>query len=138
MLAQELGKMGKNTDIKYSDLEYISANDLLMLTVAMMLADGKIDPNEYDLISKISKLKHISENEINRCVEKLKSMNNPIEYVLENSTMSLDENVLKFLIDITVSDREIDEDEVKLLCRFGELLEISPNKIKSMIQKATE
>ena len=130
--------MGKNTDIKYSDLEYISANDLLMLTVAMMLADGKIDPNEYDLISKISKIKHIPENEINRCVENLKSMNNPIEYVLENSTMSLDENVLKFLIDITVSDREIDEDELKLLCRFGELLEISPNKIKSMIQKATE
>ena len=130
--------MGKNTDIKYSDLEYISANDLLMLTIAMMLADGKIDSNEYDLISKISKIKHISENDINRSVEKLKSMNNPIEYVLENSTMSLDENVLKFLIDIAVSDREIDENEVKLLCKFGELLEISSNKIKSMIQKATE
>lgn len=128
--------MGRTTDIKYSDVEYISSNDLLRLTIAIMLADGKIDPNEYDLISKISKLKSISEHDIKRYVEEMKSMKDPIEYVLENSTMNLDENVLKFLIEIAVSDGEIDEKEVKVLCKFGELLEISPNKIDSMIQKA--
>ena len=128
--------MGNNTDIKYTDVEYISSNDLLRLTIAIMLADGKIDPNEYDLISKISKLKSISEYDIKRYVEEMKSMKDPIEYVLENSTMNLDENVLKFLIEIAVSDGEIDEKEVKVLCKFGELLEISPKKIDSMIQKA--
>lgn len=128
--------MGNNTDIKYTDVEYISSNDLLRLTIAIMLADGKIDPNEYDLISKISKLKSISEYDIKRYVEEMKSMKNPIEYVLENSTMNLDENVLKFLIEIAVSDGEIDEKEVKVLCKFGELLEISSKKIDSMIQKA--
>ena len=130
--------MGINTDIKYSDLEYISGNDLLRLTIAMMLADGMIDPNEYDLIKKISVLKHIPEKDIDKYVEEMRYMDNPVEYVLDNFTMNLDDNVLEFLIEIAASDGRIDEREVNLLCRFGELLEVSPKKINSMIQKALD
>ena len=130
--------MGINTDIKYSDFEYISGNDLLRLTIAMMLADGWIDPNEYDLIKKISVLKHIPENDIDKYVEEMRYMDNPVEYVLDNFTMNLDDNVLEFLIEIAASDGRIDEREVNLLCKFGELLEISPKKINTMIQKALD
>ena len=128
--------MEKNTDIKYSDIEYISGVDLLRLAIAIMLADGKIDPNEYKLINKICRMKYISEDEIEKFIEEMKSMDNPIDFVLDNSTMNLDENVLRFLIEITVSDGDIDEKEVGLLCKFGKLLEISPDKINKMIQKA--
>ncbi len=130
--------MGINTDIKYSDLEYISGSDLLRLTIAMMLADRRIDPNEFDLIKKISVLKHVSEDEINRYVEEMRYMDNPVEYVLDNYTMNLDDNVLQFLVEIAASDGNIDEREVNLLCKFGELLEVSPKKINAMIQKALD
>ena len=107
---------------------------MLRLTIAIMLADEKIDPNEYNLIKQICKLKYIPEKEIDRYIEEMKSMENPVEFVLENSTISLDDNVLKVLIEIAVSDGEIDEKEVELLCKFGKLLEISSDKIKKMIQ----
>lgn len=123
----------KKKEINFSDIEYISGSDLLRLTIAIMLADGKIDPNEYNLIKQICKLKYIPEKEIDRYIEEMKSMENPVEFVLENSTISLDDNVLKILIEIAVSDGEIDEKEVELLCKFGKLLEISSDKIKKMI-----
>ncbi len=122
----------------FSEFEFISGTDLLKLTISVMLADGKIDPNEYDLIRKLSTLKHITEKEIQKNIDELKAMDNPIEYVLDNSTMNLDENILRYLIEIATSDGNLDEKEVKLLSKFGELLEVSSSKLNNMIKKAIE
>ncbi len=127
--------VNKKRDINFSDIEYISGSDLLRLTIAIMLADNKIDPNEYNIIKQICRLKYVPENEIDNYINDMKSMKNPVKFVLENSTISLDDNVLKILIEIAVSDGEIDEKEVELLCKFGKLLEISSDKIKKMIQE---
>ena len=126
----------KNNDgINYSALEYISGSDLLRLTIAIMLADGKIDPNEVDLIKKISRLKYVSEKEVNKYIDEMKSMEDPVKFAIDTSSMNLDEDILVVLMEIAASDGEIAESEIKVLKKFGELLEISPKKFDNMLQK---
>ncbi len=121
--------------IDYSALEYISGSDLLRLTIAIMLADGIIDPNEVDLIKKIARLKYMSEKEVHKYIEEMQAMEDPINYAIDTSTMNLDENILMVLMEIAASDGEIAETEVKVLQKFGELLEISSKKFNTMLQK---
>ena len=125
----------KNDVINYSALEYISGSDLLRLTIAIMLADGKIDPNEVDLIKKISRLKYVSEKEVNKYIDEMKSMEDPVKFAIDTSSMNLDEDILVVLMEIAASDGEIAESEIKVLMKFGELLEISPKKFDNMLQK---
>ena len=125
----------KNDVINYSALEYISGSDLLRLTIAIMLADGKIDPNEVDLIKKISRLKYVSEKEVNKYIDEMKSMEDPVKFAIDTSSMNLDEDILVVLMEIAASDGEIAETEIKALMKLGELLEISSKKFNTMLQK---
>ena len=62
-------------------------------------------------------------------------MEDPVKYAIDTSSMNLDEDILLLLMEIAASDGEIAETEIKVLMKFGELLEISSEKFNSMLQK---
>ena len=125
-------------NVNYNAFDYYSGNDLLSITVAMMLADGIIDNREMNLIQNIRKARSVSINELNQIIERLQKVSDPVKFVLETTAIKLDENLIRLLITIAAADGRIDNREIEMLKKIAEKMGLTPNKLRILINEVYE
>lgn len=118
--------------------DYISGNDLLSLTVAMMLADGVIDNREMNIINNIRNARKISYVELTKIIDRMKNLPDPIGFVLNKTAIKLDENLIKLLITIAAADNRIEDSELKVLQKVAGKMNISEKRLRDLINEVYE
>ena len=118
--------------------DYISGNDLLSLTVAMMLADGVIDNREMNIINNIRNARSISYLELTKIIGSMRNVPGPIEFVLNKTAIKLDENLIKLLITIAAADNRIEDSELRVLRKVAGKMNISENRLRDLINEVYE
>lgn len=124
--------------VNYNAFDYYSGIDLLSITVAMMVADGILDDREMNIIHSIRKARSISENELNQIINRLFKSPDPVKLVLETTAIKLDENLIRLLITIAAADGKIDYTEVEMLNKVAEIMGLSQNRLRDMINEVYE
>ena len=124
--------------INYNVFDYYSGIDLLSITVAMMVADGVIDDSEMSIVNDIRKARNISENELNKIIDRLFKSSDPVKFVLDTTAIRLDENLIKLLVTIAVADGKIDSTEVEMLNKVANKMGISQNRLRDLINEVYE
>ena len=131
-------KSNNNLNINWVTIDDYSKKDFLRLTISVMLADGVIDPREMNIIKNICRRYAIPENEINNIVNELKNVLNPLDYILGSSNLKYDKNILLILITIAASDGQIADEEVVILERIAEKINVPKRLLMNMINQIYE
>ncbi|MBR4569616.1 MAG: TIM44-like domain-containing protein [Candidatus Riflebacteria bacterium] len=126
------------SSVNYNVFDYFSGNDLLNITVAMMLADGLIDKREMMIIHNIRKARSISNNELDQIISRLRKTSDPVKFVLDTTAIKLDENLIKLLISIAAADSYIEYNEVQMLNKVAEKMGLSQNRLRDLINEVYE
>ena len=134
----EQNNISKDDGINYNAFDYYSGNDLLCITVAMMLADGVIDNKEMNIIKNISKARNVSDNELVQIISRLQKTSDPVNYVLDTTAIRLDENLIRLLVKIAAADGRIDNTEIDMLKKVAAKMGLSENRLRDMINEAYE
>ncbi len=124
--------------VNWNELSNFSQKDLLRITIAVMLADGIIDPRELNIIRAICKRYSIPEKEINNTINELKNISNPLDYILNNIDLKYDKNLLLVLIRIAATDGRIADEEILMLERVSEKMGITKRELMDMINRVYE
>ena len=125
-------------EVDYNSFDYFSGKELLSITVAMMLAEDIIDNREMDIINSICKARNISDKELNQIIDKLQTMPDPVKYVLDTTSIKLDINLLKLLVNIAAADNKIEISEYALLRRVATQMNIPEKLLIDLINKTYE
>ena len=127
------------TDIvDYNAFDYYSGNDLLNITIAMMLADGVIDNREMNIIHNIRKARSVSNNELQQIISRLQKTSDPVKFVLDTTAVKLDENLIRLLISIASADGRIDNTELEMLNKIAAKMELPENRLRDLINEVYE
>lgn len=113
----------------------ISATGILQWSVAMMMADGKIDDKELELIKAIASRGGIPEARISGMINDYKD--NPVSInEMLNDEDSIDKNVLlKELTRVALIDGEVSVEEEKILREIGKEVGMMPYDLKVFIKQ---
>lgn len=125
-------------DINYSYFDYISGKDLLSITVAMMLADDVIDSREMEIINKIKIARNITNAELNQTITQIRKAGNPIQFVLDTTSIELDENLIKLLINIAAADNNIADSEIRFLQSIAKRMGLPEKRLRDLINEVYE
>ncbi|MBQ2592252.1 MAG: TIM44-like domain-containing protein [Candidatus Riflebacteria bacterium] len=139
--AQRIDKQKESTPtsrVAYNAFDYYSGNDLLSITVAMMLADSVIDNREMNIIQNIRKARNVSNNELKQIIERLQKTSDPVKFVLDTTAIKLDENLIRLLISIAAADGNIDDTEVEMLNKISAKMELPENRLRDLINEVYE
>jgi uncharacterized tellurite resistance protein B-like protein len=128
----------QSNSINYNVFDYYSGNDLLSITVAMMLADGVIDNREMNIIHNIRKARSVSNNELKQIIGRLQKASDPVKFVLDTTAVKLDENLIRLLITIAAADGNIDNTEVEMLNKVAEKMGLSQGRLRDIINEVYE
>ncbi len=124
--------------VDYKVFDYYSGNDLLSITVAMMLVDGVIDNREMNIIQNIRKARNVSNNELQQIIGRLQKTSDPVKFVLDTTAIKLDENLIRLLISIAAADGNIDDTEVEMLNKISAKMELPENRLRDLINEVYE
>ncbi len=109
--------------------------------ILMMLADGRIDEEELNIVQKIiNKFGHndISREDLNKLVDDVESKQEPLEKYLEKIATSLNEHgkeiILRCGLAVAAADGQIDKSEVELIKKMARIMEMSPSHLKGIMQ----
>ena len=128
----------QTNNIDYNAFDYYSGNDLLSITVAMMLADGVIDNREINIIHNIRKARSVSNNELKQIIDRLQKASDPVKFVIDTTAIKLDENLIRLLISIAAADGRIENTEIEMLNKIATKMGLSNNRLRDMINEAYE
>ena len=124
--------------IDWLSLRQYSSDDLLRLSIAVMLADGITDSKEMEILRKICKHGFISEQELQKNIFEMQSKINPIDYALETTAIELDKNLMLMLIEIAASDGNIADPELKLLYKIAEKMKMPEKEFRDLVNSVYE
>ena len=122
--------------ININDLNYITGEDLLKMSIAIMLADGIIHRNELKAIIDIGNKKGITPEAVKNYIKEIQSQKNPIEYVLNNTKIPKDMTLLLLLVNIAAADGKITDDEASLLYTIADKMGVYRKLLYDMINNA--
>ena len=126
----------EENQIDFDSLNNIPGNDIIRLTIAVMLADGIIDKNEVQAIVEIGLKKGIQPEKIKEMISEIKSQADPLSYVLNSTSIKKDLTLLLTLINIAASDGKITNDEAQLLYRIADIMKVHKKVLYDMINSA--
>ena len=124
------------SNIDFSSLDRIYGEDLIKMTIAIMLADGIIDQNEIRAITEIAAKKHIGAEQVKSMIKEIQAQSNPVEYTLNNTRISKDMTILLLLVNIAACDGKITDDEAQLLYKISDKMNIHRKLLYDMINSA--
>ena len=122
--------------INLNDLNYITGEDLIKMSIAIMLADGIIHKNELSAILDIASKKKIEPERVKDYIKEIQSQPNPIDYVLKNTNIPKDMTLLLLLVNIAASDGKITDDEAELLYTIADKMGVYRKLLYDMINNA--
>ena len=116
-------------------------NALQNVMSLMIIADGKIEDKEIKIVrgiyNKLTNNKKISENKLNKIIEKLKQENLSVDDYLKKIKPYLNaehrESIIKAMYYIASSDGHLDDKEAKLLMHTAQVLEMTSSHIKGVL-----
>ena len=124
------------SNIDFSSLDSIYGEDLIKMTIAIMLADGIIDQNELRAITEIAAKKRINAEQVKIMIKEIQAQTNPVEYALNNTNIPKDMTILLLLVKIAACDGKITDDEAQLLYKISDKMNIHRKLLYDMINSA--
>ncbi len=122
--------------IDLSSLEHIYGEDLIKMTIAVMLADGVIDKNELKAIIEIAAKKRINAEQVKTMINEIKAQSDPVNYALNNTRIPKDMTLLLLLVNIAACDGKITDDEAQLLYKISDKMNVHRKLLYDMINSA--
>ena len=107
----------------------------------MVMADDKIELKELkivrDIYNKLTNNKKLSENKLNKIIEKLKEEKLSVDDYLKKIKPYLNsehrEKIIKAMYYVASSDGHLDDKEAKLLMHTAQVLEMTSSHIKGVL-----
>ena len=107
----------------------------------MVMADDKIEPKELkivrDIYNKLTNNKKLSENKLNKIIEKLKEEKLSVDDYLKKIKPYLNsehrEKIIKAMYYVASSEGHLDDKEAKLLMHTAQVLEMTSSHIKGVL-----
>jgi predicted lipid-binding transport protein (Tim44 family)/uncharacterized tellurite resistance protein B-like protein len=104
-------------------------------TVAMMLADGQIDPKEQEIIYEYGLRRGVGKNQIDDIVKDIKSRQNPVEYVADSTDLPMDMDLMRMLIKVAFADGKVAKQEVEMLRYVGKRMNLSDDDVRRLLME---
>ncbi|MFZ5951364.1 MAG: TIM44-like domain-containing protein, partial [Candidatus Rifleibacteriota bacterium] len=112
----------------------VSSVEILRYTVAMMLADGNIAPQEMEMISNLAQRMTISPKKLENLINEVKSFPNPVDHVIETSVTEPSRALMQQLARVALADGQVTEDELQMLKKLGRKLEMTAFDVGVLIK----
>ena len=116
-----------------SSMNSIPGTTMVKWTVAMMLADGKIDQKEQDIIYEYGLRRGIGKNQIDSIVEEIKSQSSPVDYVAESTDLPMELDLMRMLIQVAFADGKVAKEEIEMLRYVGKRMNLDDNQIRRLL-----
>jgi uncharacterized membrane protein YebE (DUF533 family) len=113
----------------------VSGIELLRWTVAMMLADGKIDDRELEVIKDIAIKRDINESRLQKIMAELQGAANPVDHVMQTSPRQADHQLLRLLVRVALADGNISDEERSMLLAIGQKLKLVAADVDMLVTK---
>jgi uncharacterized tellurite resistance protein B-like protein len=107
----------------------VSTGELLRWTVAMMLADGHIDPKEKETIMSLAKKHNIPDAKVEQVIAQMSALPDPVGYVLGENT-SIGNELLEQLMRVALADGTVSSQETYMLCQIGSKIGLGAADVK--------
>ena len=124
------------SNIDFRNLENIYGEDLIKMTIAIMLADGIIDKNELRAIIEIAAKKRIKPEQVQNMIKEIQAQPDPVNYTLNNTSIPKDMTLLLLLVNIAACDGKITDDEAQLLYKISDRMNVHRKLLYDMINSA--
>ncbi len=116
-----------------ANMNSISGMTMIKWTIAMMLADGIIDPKEQEIIYEYGLRRGIGKNQIDTLVEEIKSQSSPLDYVAESTDLPVDIELVRMLVRVAFADGKIAKEELDMLRYVARRINMSEEQIKRLL-----
>ena len=126
-------KKNYTVDDYTSSMNRIPGTTLIKWTIAMMLADGIIDPKEQEIIYDCGLRRGISKAQIDKLVEEIKSQVSPLDYVARSTDLPADDELVRMLIRVAFADGKIAKEELDMLRYVGKRINMTEAQIKKLL-----
>lgn len=130
-----INKKNYTIDDYSSSMNSISGMTMIKWTIAMMLADGIIDPKEQEVIYEIGLRRGIGKSQIDNLVEEIKHQSSPLEYVAETTDLPFDNELVRMLIRVAFADGKIAKEEIEMLKYVGRRINMTDEQIKRLLME---
>lgn len=124
----------------------ISGVELMRYTIAMMMADGKIDAQELEMIKSLAQRADLNNSKLQPIVDELKRAPDPVQYAIDMSLNEPDQGLLRQLARIALADGNVSPQESQMLKNIGikigfaayDIDQLIKQEKKQMFQEAQE
>lgn len=124
----------------------ISGVELMRYTIAMMMADGKIDAQELEMIKSLAQRADLNNSKLQPIVDELKRAPDPVQYAIDMSLNEPDQGLLRQLARIALADGNVSSQESQMLKNIGikigfaayDIDQLIKQEKKQMFQEAQE
>ena len=116
-----------------SSMNSISGLTMLKWTIAMMLADGQIDPKEREIIDEYGLRRGIVKSQIDSLVQEIKSHSSPVDYVAESTDLPMELDLMRMLIQVAFADGKVAKEEIAMLRYVGKRMNLDEDQIRRML-----
>jgi len=110
----------------------VSADILLIAMARMMHSDGRLDPQEMEMLEHFAAQRGISEERLGSIIATASSEDSPVQ---PPSTGSESMELLRAMVRMSLADGELDQSEKALLERFAGSAGMSANVVSSTIAR---
>lgn len=117
----------------YDDLS-ISGIELIRWAVAMMLADGKIDDKEMEMIKGLAAKRDIQPHHLKQMIGALKATPSPVEYVMQTSQITADVDLMRHLARVALADGKLTVSEIGMLNTVGRHIGMTAVEIDMLLK----
>ncbi len=132
--ASAVPKKNYTVDDYSSSMNSISGTTMIKWTIAMMLADGVIDPSEKEIIYEYGQRRGVNKTNIDNLIEEIKSQPSPIQYVVNSTDLPSDDiELMRMLIRVAYADGKVTKEEIDMLKIVGKMLKMTEDQIKSLL-----
>lgn len=113
----------------------VSGVELIRWTIAMMLADGKIDEKEMEMIKGLAAKRGINETRLQALIAELQNIADPIGHVNETSQLEADAELIRHLARVALADGEVSGEELAMLNNVGKKIAMAPIDVDMLIKR---
>ena len=108
---------------------------MLRLAIAVMLSDGITDSKQLEIIRKICNACSFSEEELQKNIFEMQAKIDPIEFALSSTSIKEDENLMRVLLLLALSDEKIVDKETEVLQKIAKKMGFPEEKLMTIINK---
>ncbi len=126
-------KKNYTVDDYSSSMNSISGLTMLKWTIAMMLADGQIDPKEREIIDEYGLRRGVVKSQIDSLVSEIQAQSNPVDYVANSTDLPMELDLMRMLIQVAFADGKVTKEEIAMLRYVGKRMNLDEDQIRRLL-----